>query len=78
MDFFRGAVAKGDFYCSAQVTFGEGLIDAYLAQENMSIYPRIIISDEVLKFGSPSVDDEEDLYGATGYEGLCIDKDGYR
>lgn len=71
--FLRGAVAEGDFYKSDRVMFGQGLIDAYLAQENVSVYPRIIISDEVLEKGIPSVDD----LGAYGYESFPKDKDGY-
>lgn len=71
--FLRGAVAEGDFYISNDVMFGQGLVDAYLAQENISIYPRIIVSEDVLRSGIPSVDD----LGASGYGGFSKDSDGY-
>lgn len=71
--FLRGAIAEGEFYSSEQVMFGQGLIDAYLAQENISVFPRIIIADKVLDKGVPFVDD----LGGYGYEGLPQDKDGY-
>lgn len=71
--FLRGAVAEGDFYVSDQVMFGQGLIDAYLAQENISVCPRIIVSEQVLSKGVASIDD----MGAFGYSGLSQDKDGY-
>lgn len=71
--FLRGAIAEGEFYCSSQVMFGQGLIDAYLAQENISVFPRIIIADKVLDKGVLFVDD----LGGYGYEGLPQDKDGY-
>lgn len=51
----------------------KGLIDAYLAQENISVFPRIIIADKVLDKGVLFVDD----LGGYGYEGLPQDKDGY-
>lgn len=71
--FLRGAVAEGEVYFSDEVMFGQGLIDAYLAQENISVYPRIIVSEEVLAKGKASVDE----FGAYGYGGLSVDSDGY-
>lgn len=52
----RGAIAKGSFYmgslndsCSKNtLVFGKGLVDAYLAQENYAVYPRVIVSQEVM------------------------------
>lgn len=53
----RGAIAEGEFYLDEQLIFGKGLVDAYIAQENYAIYPRIIISDTVAEGKCVSVDD---------------------
>ena len=44
----RGAIAKGKYYVNGNVSFGKGMIDAYLYQERFSRYPRIIISRELV------------------------------
>lgn len=45
----RGAVAKGEYYCNDSVVFGRGMVDAYLYQENYSVYPRIILSNDLVR-----------------------------
>ncbi len=40
----KRAIAKGEIYQNEEMIFGKGMIDAYLAQENISRYPRIILS----------------------------------
>lgn len=67
--FLRGAVAAGDIFFDDNVVFGKGLVDAYLAQENYAIYPRIIITPEIVEGMIVSMDKEN--------EGLPMDKDGY-
>lgn len=66
--FLRGAVAEGDFYLDEQLIFGKGLVDAYVAQENYAIYPRIILSDAVVEGKDVSVDHSKSL---------VKDEDGY-
>ena len=44
----RGAISKGTMYQNEEITFGKGMVDAYLMQENFSIYPRIILKQELL------------------------------
>lgn len=65
----RGAISKGEFYADEKLMFGKGMIDAYLAQENCVIYPRVILSGELLKNAVISVDAD--------FEGLPHDEDGY-
>lgn len=67
--FLRGAIAEGDFYLDEQLIFGKGLVDAYVAQENYAVYPRIIVSDAVVRGKTVSVDSE--------WKKLPRDKDGY-
>lgn len=45
----RGAIAKGDIYQNGEIMFGKGMIDAYLMQEHCSIYPRIILQEDLLE-----------------------------
>lgn len=66
--FLRGAIAEGDFYLDKHLIFGKGLVDAYIAQENYAIYPRIILSDNLVAGREISVD---------GQESLPKDDDGY-
>lgn len=66
--FLRGAISKGDFYSEGNMIFGKGLVDAYLAQENYAIYPRIILSEEIVDGMIVSVHDEKEL---------LKDEDGY-
>lgn len=46
----RGAVVCGDMYAKEDVTFGSGLTQAYLMEENNAKYPRIILTNEVLNY----------------------------
>ena len=64
----RGAIAKGDFFIGKgkgsqddyfnSLIFGKGLVDAYIAQEYYAVYPRIIISEDVMNGYVISVDDD--------------------
>lgn len=67
--FLRGAIARGELFLDNNVIFGKGLVDAYIAQENFAVYPRIIISAEIIENMMVSVEDD--------YKGLPVDKDGY-
>ncbi len=64
----RGAIAVGDYYCNNSIAFGKGMVDAYICQENYSIYPRIILSTDIVKKLSDSSYKEDKL---------CLDDDGY-
>ena len=73
--FLRGAIAVGQFYINKDVMFGQAMVDAYLVQETISVYPRIIISDYILSEGIISVDSLNDI----GFNGLERDEtDGYQ
>ncbi len=50
--------------------FGQGLIDAYLAQEKIAVYPRIIISDRVIREGVCKIHE----YGGFGANGFVVDQ----
>lgn len=60
---------SGNFFLDNNIIFGKGLVDAYVAQENYAVYPRIIISPEIVEGMSVSVKDS--------YKGLPVDTDDY-
>ena len=43
----RGAIAKGPLYCEEHVIFGQGLSDAYILENTLAKYPRVIFTDSV-------------------------------
>lgn len=45
----RGAIVKGNVYRSGDIIFGQGVVDAYLLEENVAKYPRIILSKKTVK-----------------------------
>lgn len=57
----RGAITKGEIYNKGSIVCGKALVNAYLAEENNSIFPRIILSEEVLESGNACVD-ERDIF----------------
>lgn len=59
--FLRGAIAEGDFYLDENLIFGKALVDAYIAQENYAVYPRIIVSDDLIVEKRISVDEQKFL-----------------
>lgn len=50
--YLRGGIAQGDYYQDNEVMFGKGMIDAYIAQEELSIYPRIILNEKIVNESS--------------------------
>lgn len=49
--FLRGAIVVGEIYASGDKTFGPGLTKAYLLEEKVAKYPRIIIASDLVKDG---------------------------
>jgi hypothetical protein len=46
--FFRGAIALSNLYMDENVVFGPSLVEAYNLETEMAIYPRIILSKNVI------------------------------
>ena len=44
----RGAIVKGQIFSQKDTTFGPGLTDAYLIEENVSKFPRIILTKSTI------------------------------
>lgn len=42
---YRGAISLGNHFHSNNITFSKALVDAYLAESQKAIYPRVIILD---------------------------------
>ncbi len=53
--FVRGAVTIGNLYHRGNVVFGDALVKAYLTETNKAVFPRIIVSPEVLPFAPHSM-----------------------
>ena len=67
----RGAIARGNLYHKKDLVFGQGMVDAYLAQEKISLYPRIILRGDLLKY----FEDVAQMWD--GRSLLKRDEDGY-
>lgn len=46
--FIRGSICVGDVYINNHYVFGEGIIKAYEIENEVAIYPRIVIDDELI------------------------------
>lgn len=70
----RGGIVLGELYAEGDITFGPGLTDAYLLEEQSAKNPRIIISKETLEEAKSRIDKE-----FLGYinEFTHLDEDGY-
>lgn len=58
----RGAVVKGKLYCEDDVFFGEGIVNAYLLEENVAKYPRVIMTKEVIDGAITNCDENGKYY----------------
>lgn len=43
----RGAIVEGDFYHDEKFVYGKALVEAVNIEENVAIYPRIIIQKQI-------------------------------
>lgn len=72
----RGAIIRGEIYHQDGICFGPGLITAYQLETSTAIYPRIIVSDDVVDsfYGdytkSFSIDPKTNRYFLKGDDGL--------
>lgn len=46
--FLRGGIAKGELYHKKNICFGKAMLEAYQLEQS-AIYPRIVLTEEVLK-----------------------------
>ena len=44
---FRGSITRGQLYIDEHFVFGQGIIDAYILENNFALYPRIIIDKKI-------------------------------
>ncbi len=52
--FVRGAMVVDNLHFSENFVYGAGLLKSYSMEENLAIYPRIIIDDSVLEIVNPN------------------------
>ena len=79
----RGAIFHGELYSEDEIFFGKGLSEAYILEENIAQYPRIIIpmniiddfsgiSDEKTWFDAYLFQDFDAFYATRYIEHFCI------
>lgn len=65
--FFRGAITYGHLYHDKNICFGPALVDAYMIEEGVAVYPRVVIDDIAIEEGvrlksvSNSTEEEKDF-----------------
>lgn len=64
----RGAIIRGEIYGEKDVTFGPGLSNAYLMEENNAKYPRIILTREMLSNTFCDDSERENILYSTIYK----------
>lgn len=71
----RGAISIGALYHKDNVVFGPALVDAYLLQEHVAVYPRCIIEPETLQAGLKTC--ASDVSRVTEMQDMYQDTDGF-
>ena len=46
----RGGIAFGEYYCDDNTIFGPALAEAYDIESNISVYPRVVVSDSIVTY----------------------------
>ena len=59
--WLRGAIARGQLYCGDGEIFGPALVEAYKMEENLAIYPRIVMTVETYNNGIEESLNEETI-----------------
>lgn len=57
----RGGIAIGDLYCGNSEIFGPALIDAYILEETVAKYPRIVMHESTYQAGIDNTDNRQDI-----------------
>lgn len=68
----RGGITKGEFFGYEDIAFGPALIDAHYIEENIAVYPRIVLSKAVVDDITALNDSHINLYvKRTKEDSLC-------
>ena len=57
----RGGISIGDLYCGNSEIFGPALIDAYILEETVAKYPRIVMHESTYQAGIDNTDNRQDI-----------------
>lgn len=68
----RGAISTGNFFCDDTMVWGTGLVNSYLLENKVAIYPRIIIDPKLIGELKIAIDGEK----YHSYKWLKQDEDG--
>lgn len=74
--FIRGGLAIGDLYMDDQIVFGEGLIEAFEAEQNLARDPRIVLTESAVEFVNHHLTYYGRAESAPQYRDLLKDPDG--
>lgn len=55
----RGAISTGNFFCDDTMVWGTGLVNSYLLENKVAIYPRIIIDPKLIGELKIAIDGEK-------------------
>lgn len=75
--FFRGAVSVSKLYMDENIVLGPALIESYKLESEKAIYPRIILSKEVVEIVKKHINYYGDQHFSPQSSEYLIDVDGY-
>lgn len=75
--FVRGAVSMSDLYMDENIVLGPAIIESYKLESEKAIYPRIILSNEVVEIVKQHIDYYADHSSSPQSKEYLIDIDGY-
>jgi hypothetical protein len=75
--FLRGAISMSDLFMDQNVVIGPAIIESYKLESEKSIYPRIIVSEDVVQVINKHINYYADKKGSPQNNTYLIDIDGY-
>lgn len=73
----RGAVCMAQIYVDERIIFGPALVNAYLLEKSVAVFPRIVIDDELMTLAKNSSGSPMKMRGALWTEYLTRGEDGF-
>lgn len=74
--FVRGAITVSNLYMDENIVFGPAVVEAYELESTKSIYPRIILSDAVIKAVHTQINFYADYRDSPQFRTFLKDTDG--
>lgn len=74
--FSRGGIALGEFFASEALLYGPALVEAYTLEDQVAIYPRVILSQAAAQFAFDQLDRFQGGAEEVHRTHLAVDGDG--